>query len=79
MIKKSFEILKNESILIKNNIFLIYGENIGLKKDIKETIKKAADKADDGIELLILYENDIISNDEVLYNSIYSLQSLTEE
>ena len=38
MIIKSYEIRKNKSNLQKNNFFLLYGENLGLKKDIKSLI-----------------------------------------
>ena len=34
MIIKSYEVKKNKSNILKNNLFLLYGENIGLKKDI---------------------------------------------
>ena len=36
MIIKSYELKKNKSILQKNNFYLLYGENFGLKKDIKD-------------------------------------------
>ena len=39
MIIKSFEIKKNKSNFLKFNLFLLYGENIGLKKDISKIIK----------------------------------------
>ena len=38
MILKSYEIKKNKSNFLKNNLFLLYGENLGLKKDIKNII-----------------------------------------
>ena len=41
MIIKSYEVQKNRSNLSKYNFFLLYGENFGLKKDIKEFVKKA--------------------------------------
>ena len=53
-------------------MFLLYGENNGLKKDIKEFIKTVVGQQDANIELLSLYENDIIDNEENFYNSIYS-------
>ena len=53
-------------------MFLLYGENNGLKKDIKEFIKTVLGQQDANIELLSLYENDIIDNEENFYNSIYS-------
>ena len=72
MILKSYEIQKNPSNILKYNVFLLYGENIGLKKDIRESIKIVASQKDVDIELLTLYENDIIYNEENFYNSIYS-------
>ena len=39
MILKSFLIEKNISLLSKYNATLIYGENIGLKDDLKSEIK----------------------------------------
>ena len=38
MIIKSYEIKKKKSNFLKNNFFLLYGENLGLKKDIKDFI-----------------------------------------
>ena len=72
MILKSYELQKNPSNLSKYNLFLLYGENDGLRKDIKESIKVAVNQQNTHIELLSLYENDIIDNEENLYNSIYS-------
>ena len=39
MIIKSYEIKKNLKDLKKYNFFLLYGENQGLKKDIRNEIK----------------------------------------
>ena len=44
MIIKSYEIQKNPSNILRYNLFLLYGENNGLKKDIKESIKAALNK-----------------------------------
>ena len=44
MIIKSYDIKKNLLKLLKYNFFLLYGENEGLKKDIKETITTALKK-----------------------------------
>ena len=38
MIIKSYEIKKNKLNLLEYNFFLLYGENLGLKKDIKNFI-----------------------------------------
>ena len=72
MILKSYELHKNPSNLSKYNLFLLYGENDGLKKDIKELIKINKKQQDTNIELLSLYENDIIDSEENFYNSMYS-------
>jgi len=72
VIIKSYEIQRNPLNFIKYNLFLLYGENDGLRKDIKESIKVAVNQQNTHIELLSLYENDIIDNEENLYNSIYS-------
>ena len=40
MIIKSYEVKKNKSNLAENNFFLLYGENLGLKKDIKTSLPK---------------------------------------
>jgi len=71
MLVKSYEI-KNNKNLSKCNFFLMYGENIGLKKDIKDIIPNLIKKEDDKIEFLSIYENEILSDPESFYNFIYS-------
>ena len=72
MIIKSYEIQKKISILLKYNFFLLYGENFGLKKEIKELIKITLKQKNYKIEILSFYENEIIDNEENFYNFIYS-------
>ena len=72
MIIKSYQIQKSPSNFLKYNLFLLYGENEGLKKDIKELIKKSVNGHNTNIEVLSLYEKDIIDNEESFYNTIYS-------
>ena len=72
MIIKSYEVQKNKSNLSKYNFFLLYGENFGLKKDIKDIIKIAIKQKDDSLEMLSVYETEIFDNEENFYNSIYS-------
>ena len=72
MIKKSYEIQKNIVDIVKSNIFLFYGENHGLKKDIRELIKNKIIKKEKNIEYLTVFENDITNNEKEFYNSIYS-------
>ena len=72
MIIKSYEINKNLDKLIKYNLFLLYGENDGLKKDIKENIKTILNKEKGTIEILSFFENSINENEENFYNSFFS-------
>ena len=72
MILKSYEIEKNVLKIIKSNFFLIYGENNGLKKDVKELIKTTIKEKNPNTENLTFYEDEIIKNEEQFYNSIYS-------
>ena len=62
MITKSYEIEKKPSLYLKYNFFLIYGENIGLKKDIKKKIVNEIKKKNSNIEVLSFYENEISEN-----------------
>ena len=72
MIIKSYEIKKNKSNLQKNNLFLLYGENDGLKKDIRTFITDEIKMTDEKVEILSLYEDEIMHNDENFYNFAYS-------
>jgi len=72
MLIKSYEVKKNIKNFPDYNFFLIYGENIGLKKDIKEFIKTAINQKGKNLEILSFYENEIIDNDENFYNFSYS-------
>ena len=46
MIVKSYQVQKNKSDFFKCNLFLLYGENVGLKKDIKRLIKSSINEKD---------------------------------
>ena len=72
MIIKSYEIKKNTKNFLGCNFYLLYGENIGLKNDIKDFIKTTINQKDDKLESISLYENDIINNEENFYNTICS-------
>ena len=62
MIIKSYEIKKNKSYFTKNNLFLLYGENLGLKKDIRNFVISEIKHTNDSLEFLNLYENEIIND-----------------
>ena len=72
MIFRSFEIQKNLSNILKCNMLLLYGENYGLKKEIKETVVTNKKKKNNNIEVNSIYENDVTENEENFYESIYS-------
>jgi len=72
VIIKSYETEKKVSNLIKLNLILLYGENNGLKKDVRETIIKKFKEEKDNIEFLSFYEDEILQNQENLYNAIFS-------
>ena len=72
MIIKSYEIKKNKQNILKNNFFLLYGENLGLKKDIKNFITNEVKQKNNSVEILSLYESEIINNEDNFFNLIYS-------
>jgi len=72
MIIKSYEVPKNKANFLKYNFFLLYGENVGLKKDIKDIIKMTIEQKDRNIEILSLYESEILDDEENFYNFVYS-------
>ena len=65
MIIKSFEL--DRSNLEKYNFFLFYGENSGHKEEI---IQKIVQKIK--IEKMTYFENEILSNSEIFFNSLTS-------
>ena len=72
MIIKSYEVQKKISDLLKYNLFLLYGENFGLKKDVKKLVERALKEKKNNIEILSLYENEILNDEENFYNLVYS-------
>ena len=72
MIFKSYEVQKTVSELLKNNLFLLYGENFGLKKDIKKYISKVLKEKKNNVEILSVYENEVLDNEENFYNLVYA-------
>jgi len=79
MISKSYEVQRNPKLLIKYNFFLFYGENNGVKKDIKEIIKKELKKKDKNLEVQSFYENEIFDDEQNFYDSIYSGSLFSDE
>ena len=71
MIIKSNEVQKNKSNFPKYNFFLLYGENLGLKKDIRKFIKTSIEQENNNVEILFLYEGEILASEENFHNLIY--------
>ena len=72
MILKSYEVEKIKSQISNKKICLLYGENLGIKKDIKNSIEITIKKNESTIEKLTLFEDDIIKDPENFYNLIFS-------
>ena len=72
MIIKSYEVIVNKSNLLKSNFILLYGENIGLKKDIKELITTEIKQKNGSVEISSLHESEVLNNEENFFNLIYS-------
>ena len=77
MIIKSYEIKKKD--FSNNNFFLLYGENVGLKKDIKNLITKKIKQKSENIETLSLYENEILDNEIIFFDYIFSGSLFSEK
>ena len=74
MIIKSYILEQNIETIFQKKLFLIYGENQGLKDDIKKEVIKNKRK----FEVLRMYQDDILKNEELLINEIKN-KSLFEE
>tara|TARA_B100002051_G_scaffold276401_1_gene324351 strand:- start:1684 stop:2688 length:1005 start_codon:yes stop_codon:yes gene_type:complete len=74
MIIKSFLIEKDISIADKYSSVLFYGENIGMKDEIKSEIKKYYK----GFEEVTLNQDEIIRNEKLLYEQIHNTSLFTK-
>ena len=73
MIVKSY-ILENQIKELKKNLFLLYGENLGLKEELKKNIRLKFNKA----KILMFAQEEVLKNSNLLYNEILNI-SLFEE
>ena len=74
MIYKSYLIEQNIN-LIDKNLFLFYGENLGLKNELKDKIKFQNKKA----EIINLSQDDIINNIDSFFNEILNISLFDEK
>lgn len=72
MIIKSFELDKKK--FDKQNFFLVYGENEGLKKEVIETLKKNLNGSIENYD-----EAQIINNNELFYEKIFNQSLFVKE
>ena len=70
---KSTLVEENINIL-KNNITLFYGENLGLKSDLKSQIKKR----NRGSEVFDFYQEDILKNENLIFERIFNKSLFNE-
>ena len=67
MIFKSYLVEKNLDILNKN-LILFYGENFGLKNELKKKIKFQNKTS----ERINFFQEDLIKNEKVFFNEIFN-------
>ena len=75
MILKSFLIEKNISQLNEYNVNLVYGENLGLKDDIKNAVKIHFK----GYEQITFNQDEIIKNNKLLNEQIYNVSLFSKK
>ena len=74
MILKSYIVEQNINILENYQATLVYGENNGIKDDIKNSIKEK----NKGSELITYFEEEILKNKDLLFQKIIN-ESLFNE
>jgi DNA polymerase-3 subunit delta len=74
MILKSYIVEKNFNILNNYQAILLYGENDGIKDEIKSKLKKVNKKS----EVINFFESEIIKNKDILYENIVNDSLFTE-
>ncbi len=75
MILKSYEVENNIQRILKYKLILIYGENIGLKEVLKKKISNFKKEAD----IINLYQEDIVKNNNVILSEVKNISLFTKE
>jgi len=75
VILKSYIVEENIKILGEYKAVLLYGENEGIKDDVKAKLKSLNKSS----ELIIFFENEIIKNKNVLYKNIINESLFSEK
>ena len=74
MIYKSYLVEQNINLL-KENFILFYGENLGLKNDLKENIKLKNRDA----EIIAFTQESVLSNEENFFSEIFNISLFEKE
>jgi DNA polymerase III subunit delta len=74
MIYKSYFIEDNINLADKN-LFLFYGENIGLKDEFKKKIKLANQNS----QIININQDDILKNESLFFNQFYNISLFDEQ
>ena len=74
MIYKSYLIEENIN-LINKNLFLFYGENLGLKEELKKNIKFETKNA----EIINFIQDDVLKNEEAFFSEIFNVSLFQSE
>jgi DNA polymerase III subunit delta len=74
MIYKSYLIEENIN-LINKNLFLFYGENLGLKEELKKNIKFENKNA----EIINFIQDDVLKNEEAFFSEIFNVSLFQSE
>ena len=74
MIFKSYLLEKNINQLLNCKVFLFYGDNEGLKKLFKESLKKRSQT-----KTLLLFQEEIVKNQDLLLNEVFNKSLFNEK
>ena len=75
MILKSYIIEKNINLISEYNCVLFYGENDGIKDDVKNEVKKTNQDA----EFLNFFQEDIIKDETAIFREVDNLSLFSEK
>jgi len=74
MIFKSYLLEKNIDQLLNCKVFLFYGDNEGLKKVFKESLKKKSQT-----KTLLFFQEEIVKNQDLLLNEVFNKSLFNEK
>ena len=74
MIYKSY-LIEQSNVVLDKKFFLFFGENLGLKNDLKNKIKLSNKE----VEMLHFNQDEIIKNDNIIFNEINNISLFEKE